>query len=247
MEILKKQFKTRQDIPCLVFNKTKSTNEDAKIASIPEGVIIAREQTNGKGRYDRNFLSLKNKGAYFSYFFYGDVEKINLYSAVSSIAVMKYLLKLGVDCKIKWPNDILVNGKKICGILPISTEIDGKRRIVIGIGLNLNYKENDYTEELKSKATSLFIEKGIKKNPIKVALEIVRVLKELLKCDKDELLKIYRNNLCYVGKKLQNSEGKKCKMIGVDNDFSLQVIFDNENDITTINWGEMSFIESNNY
>ncbi|HHW57237.1 MAG TPA: biotin--[acetyl-CoA-carboxylase] ligase [Clostridia bacterium] len=140
-----------------------STNDLAKeIASTsPNGtVIVAEEQTEGRGRLGRSWFSQKGCGIWMSVILKPDLQPqqaINL-TQVSAIAVVKAIEEVcNRETKIKWPNDIILNNKKVCGILTeMSSEIDRINYVVIGIGVNVNC--DIFPEELRDKATSLYLE-----------------------------------------------------------------------------------------
>lgn len=134
-----------------------STNELAKREiTMPHGtVFIANKQTKGKGRLGRSWESEKNSGIYMSMLIkeplpLTDVSQLTL---VAGVAVCR---ALGYDTKIKWPNDIVIGTRKVCGIL---TEKTGDA-IICGIGINVNTKS--FPHHLSEIATSLYIESGEK-------------------------------------------------------------------------------------
>lgn len=123
--------------------------------------VVADEQTAGRGRRDRDWHSSLGDGLYLSVLLLPETSKrISLLSLMSSIAVAETLVEQnvhGVD--IKWPNDVLINGRKLCGILVESVGAgSGMLRIIVGIGVNLNHQS--FPEELGLIATSLKIETG---------------------------------------------------------------------------------------
>ncbi len=127
-------------------------------------VVISEYQSSGKGRLGRQWVSPKGKGIWMSIILKPDVDpsfasKITLIGAAS---VLKAMNNLGINnCSIKWPNDIVINNKKVSGILTeMSAELTRINHIVIGIGINVNIDVEDFSEELKSIATSLKIEKN---------------------------------------------------------------------------------------
>lgn len=132
-----------------------STNAEAKRnASLPDGtVFVADMQTNGRGRLGREWTSNDGKDIFMSLLLKPDipVEEISKITLVAGIAAAR---AIGLDCKIKWPNDIVIGTKKVCGIL---TELSGKNAIC-GIGINVNTSLFD--GELFDKATSMRIETG---------------------------------------------------------------------------------------
>lgn len=127
-------------------------------------VVIAEEQTSGRGRMSRPWHSLKKKGIWMSFIVRPKLplQKAPQFTLIAAIAVVKAIEETtGLEPEIKWPNDILLNGKKITGILTeLQGEADHIHYLVIGIGMNVNHVKSDFSEELKGIATSLAIEKG---------------------------------------------------------------------------------------
>ena len=134
-----------------------STNELAKRKlDMPHGtVFIANKQTNGKGRLGRTWESQKNSGIYMSMLLKEPLPA-DAFSQITLVAGVAVCHALGYNTKIKWPNDIIIGTRKVCGIL---TEKTGDA-IICGIGINVNTKS--FSRDLKSIATSLFIETGEK-------------------------------------------------------------------------------------
>ena len=144
----------------LRFDSLPSTNtEAARQARLgaPEGVcVIAREQTAGRGRNNRVWVSPMDAGLYFSILLRPRVEQklwplLTLMSAVAVHDALAEACKLHTD--IKWPNDVYAGGRKLCGILAETVEAEAGRAVVVGIGINLN--DRAFPEELKSVATSV--------------------------------------------------------------------------------------------
>jgi len=142
--------------------ETDSTNELAKKLAeqgIEEGtVVIAEMQTRGKGRLGRKWISPEG-GIWLSVILRPKIKpkeliKITLLTAVAVAKAIKE--ELNLEAKIKWPNDVLLNDKKVCGIL---TEMSSKRgkvkHVIVGVGINANFDVSVFPEELKSSATSL--------------------------------------------------------------------------------------------
>ena len=123
------------------YKKVNSTNEVAirKIRNgISRGIIISDQQIKGKGRFGRKWIS--NKGNLFTTIFYPINKKINLYQLLKyNCDKIKKILKKKIKKTIiiKYPNDLLINGKKICGILQEIIEFKGEKYAVIGIGINV--------------------------------------------------------------------------------------------------------------
>ncbi|MCT4575512.1 MAG: biotin--[acetyl-CoA-carboxylase] ligase [Alphaproteobacteria bacterium] len=133
-------------------------------------MIIAEEQTKGRGRYQRKWVS--NKGNLFCSIilnYKNCFEQINQISFASSIAILKTLEKFGVEnISLKWPNDVLVNGKKISGVL-IETNGKADGSMIVGIGVNLIHYPK---EQIHYSATSLLNETNKKVAPIDFAITL---------------------------------------------------------------------------
>ncbi|WNS74008.1 biotin--[acetyl-CoA-carboxylase] ligase [Bacillus sp. DTU_2020_1000418_1_SI_GHA_SEK_038] len=137
-------------------------NEDA-----PEGtVIIAEEQVLGRGRMDRKWHSPKYTGVWMSVILRPNIppQKAPQLTLIAAVAVVQAIEEFtNLTPQIKWPNDILINGKKVTGILTeLQADADRITSIIIGIGINVNQQKEDYPEELHNIATSLAIESGKK-------------------------------------------------------------------------------------
>lgn len=144
------------------FKSVSSTNTLAKETECENGTLfIAESQTNGKGRMGRQWVSEENSGIYMSIVLFPEIPagQINQLTLLAGLSVCKVLIELyGVDFKIKWPNDIVAYGKKICGILTEGVISNNRSKAVVGIGINVNNKKFD--DELSHKATSLYMLTG---------------------------------------------------------------------------------------
>ncbi|MDD3426106.1 MAG: biotin--[acetyl-CoA-carboxylase] ligase [Aminobacterium sp.] len=151
--------------PIIHLDEVTSTNIEAKKQAregIKEGtVIVAEHQTEGRGRSGRSWFSSPEWAIQMSLVLRPKVSPAFAASItqVGAAAVAKALESLGLSPQIKWPNDVLIGGKKICGILTeMSCELDHISHIVIGIGINVNTPS--FPEEIASVATSVRIELG---------------------------------------------------------------------------------------
>lgn len=143
------------------FEEIATTNNEAKRRAAdgaPEGTIVVSEvQVTGKGRLNRSFFCPRG-GIWFSVilrprFLPQDAPKCTLLAAV---AVVRAMRDIGFDAGIKWPNDILYDGKKLTGILTeMSAEMDRINYVVIGIGINANISAESFPDDIKDKATSI--------------------------------------------------------------------------------------------
>ena len=154
---------------CRYVAETGSTNRDVAAlaaAGAEEGVIVAAgAQTAGRGRMTRGWFSPPEANLYFSVLLRPAVEpgRAAALPLVIGLAVAEALAELAPETRplIKWPNDILIGGRKVCGILcEMQAEADCVRHIIPGIGVNLNLAREEMPEELRSRATSLRIETG---------------------------------------------------------------------------------------
>lgn len=145
------------------FKSVSSTNLCARKIiekNFEEGTIIVSDvQKKGRGRKDRSWSSPKG-GLWFSAILFPDIPPQNamLITMTTSIAVAQSIQKIGLKPIIKWPNDVLVNNKKICGVLTeIDAEIDKINSAIVGVGININ---NTLPDDLNKTATSIKKELG---------------------------------------------------------------------------------------
>ncbi len=150
----------------LRFESLASTNTEAArqaLRGAPEGVcIVAREQTQGRGRRERVWISPKDAGLYLSIILRPvglNAREWPLITLMAAVAVHDSLVEsCRLDTDIKWPNDILANERKLCGILAEVVETETGRACVLGIGINLN--DDAFPQQLREVATSIKAETG---------------------------------------------------------------------------------------
>ena len=148
----------------LRFDSIDSTNTEAlKQARLgaDEGLcVIARQQTAGRGRQGRSWSSPHDAGSYLSVVLRPPLEAkhLPLITLAAAVAVFDTLTDLGLEPDIKWPNDVLVNEKKICGILAETADTQSSIAVVVGIGINIT--SESFPSELSETATSLETELG---------------------------------------------------------------------------------------
>ena len=163
------------------FESIDSTNDYAKKIALKEmdgTVIISEEQTKGRGRLKRKWYSKSMEGIWMSILLkpYIMPQKSSFITLIAGASVIKALNKLGINATIKWPNDIIINNKKVAGILTeLSSENDRINYIVLGIGINV--KTTDFSQEISEIATSLYKE-GYKISRVEL---IVNILNEFEK------------------------------------------------------------------
>jgi len=236
------------------FDEIDSTNEMAKkyaASGKPEGtVVVAEKQLQGKGRLRRTWDSPKGQGIWVSVIIRPNIlptsaPQITFVLAVGMVRAMDKAL--GLKAEIKWPNDILINGKKVAGILTeLSAEIERIDYIVFGIGLNVNQKKEDFPEEFRNKAMSLSMALGQNVSRVKLLQamleELERTYHEYLEKGFAYILKEWKANSCTLGKEVQIiMEGDKLegKAVDLDQDGFL-IIQDKNNQLHRIIAGDVS-------
>jgi len=117
-------------------------------------VVTAAEQTAGRGRFERTWYSPREKNLYVSYAFFAKDQTAFTYSQIAASSVCDMLRERNVAAQIKWPNDIVVEKKKIAGILTETLSVNEKTLVIVGIGLNINMTESDLAP-INKPATSL--------------------------------------------------------------------------------------------
>lgn len=169
-----------------VFEETTSTNDVMeKLArdGVKEGaVVFAESQTKGRGRLGRKWISPERKGLWFSVLLRPDLrpQEATQLTVASATALRRAIAsETGLQPEIKWPNDILLGGKKVAGILTeLSAEVDRVKHIILGMGVDVNLDADELPAELRKTATSLRIEKGELISRAELAVAILRALDE---------------------------------------------------------------------
>jgi BirA family biotin operon repressor/biotin-[acetyl-CoA-carboxylase] ligase len=219
------------------YDSVGSTNVEAKkLADKNSGegwIVIAEEQTEGKGRLGRTWQSPKKTGIWMSIVLRPDVEprEVPQLTQLAAAALIEALAKFGIEAQIKWPNDIVINGKKICGILTEMTgTIERLNYIILGVGMNVNLEKNDFPEELLDKATSIYMENGQKMNRQELVGEVLNSIEKYYKYfvahDHEKYLDVCRANSVLIGKTvriIKHNKERKGVAVGIDNNGALIV------------------------
>lgn len=155
---------------CRYVSETGSTNRDAAALASNEGqsesvTVVAGRQTQGRGRLSRAWFSPPEQNLYFSMLLQPSIEPARAASLplVTGLAVAEAVTDCAPEIvpQIKWPNDILIGGKKLCGILcEMQADMDRVRYLIAGAGVNVNLSSDMLPEDLQTRATSLRIETG---------------------------------------------------------------------------------------
>ena len=165
---IRKNLKT-DGVNLLVYNIVDSTNtvlrNMANDGNEEKTVVIANEQTDGRGRKGRDFFSPSNSGIYMSILLrpQSQIKDSVLVTAAAAVCVSRAIDRVcGVKSEIKWVNDIYIGDKKVCGILAegaIDSKTASAKYIILGIGINLYRPQNDFPDEIKDIAASVLTEK----------------------------------------------------------------------------------------
>ena len=237
-----------------VFPSIRSTNTVLKNRAAngaPEGLaLIAGEQTEGRGRMGRSFYSPADTGLYLSLLLRPEisaVEATNI-TACAAVAVAEAIEELsGVPAEIKWVNDVLVNGKKVCGILTeasMDCESGLVSYVIVGIGINTSLPRGDFPEELRGIAGAVFDEKKIPELRCRMAAAVLdRLMGYYGHLSDKSYYEGYRKRSLVLGRPIYIlAPGKApvpAKVLDLDRDFALLVQRD-DGGIERVHSGEVS-------
>lgn len=184
--------------------------QEARQGAAAGTVVIADEQTAGKGRIKRAWLSPKGSLA-LSLILYPDVSYLPYLIMLASLAVVHSIEKItGLPSQIKWPNDIIINGKKVCGIL-LESDVRGNivAYTIIGIGINVNFSLSDFPE-ISPTATSLADELGTEVSRLDLTRCLLTEIERLYLAlpEAEPIYQEWRSRLITLGKKVQVKSGE---------------------------------------
>jgi BirA family biotin operon repressor/biotin-[acetyl-CoA-carboxylase] ligase len=168
----------------LLYQEVNSTMDVAWSAveqGKPHGTAIAAlQQLKGRGRFDRRWISEPGDSLMVSVLFYPEAATAQKLSMIAGVAVVKAIMELtDIACTIKWPNDVRIDGKKVCGILTeLRAHTSGEIQAVVGMGLNLDLNIEEHPE-LQGSATSLLTETGQRIMIADAAGAVLRALNEV--------------------------------------------------------------------
>ncbi|WP_018751369.1 biotin--[acetyl-CoA-carboxylase] ligase [Paenibacillus sanguinis] len=170
-----------------LLTSVSSTQEEARRLAeedAPHGtLVLAEEQTAGRGRQGRHWYSPPGKGIWMSLLLRPDRQPVSIapqLTLLTAVAVCRAVRKFGIDAGIKWPNDVLVDGRKLCGILVESIAEDELIRYAIaGIGIDVNLQREDIPQELLPKVTSLQIASGRRIERTELIVAVLAELEQL--------------------------------------------------------------------
>jgi len=208
------------------------------LAGEEEGTcVIAESQNKGKGRLGRKWCSPMEKNIYLSVIVRPSIHPsaVSPITFLSSLAVYDTIEELtGEKPVLKWPNDVLMHGKKLCGtLLELSTEADMVRFVVIGIGLNVNMDVDEIDEEIRQKASSLSMEtkKVYERAPLcgKLLSNLERYYLQFRKKGEEEIVRTWEERAAIKGKYMEiNQMGELYKGVceGIDRDGAILLNID---------------------
>ena len=194
-----------------VYNEVSSTNTLAKFLAMNDvengSVVISEKQTNARGRSGKAWESPIG-GVWLSVILHPHVDysKLPLITLATGVAVAKALERIGVkDAEIKWPNDIMIHDKKVCGILTEAvTQFNTIENIIIGVGIDVNMDITNFPDELQAGTTTIADELGEKADEntlIRVFLEEFEKIGEVFLEDGiEDILKEWRKRSYTIGK-----------------------------------------------
>ena len=201
-------------------SETGSTNEDAlqwAIKGAPEGVlVVADSQTCGRGRFERQWITLPGSALAFSLILKPtpqEIEHLTFFSPLGALAVSQALIKLGVpDVRVKWPNDVLIKGSKVCGVLAESSwQEDQLLALVVGIGVNVAIGSVPPADKLLFPATCIEAEIGRGVDRWQLLRDILAALFDIRKIlSLIEFIELWQKMLAFVGEMvtIETQKGK---------------------------------------
>lgn len=229
-------------------------HEEAQNDAEEGTLIVADEQTKGRGRITRHWHSNKNQGIWMSMVLRPEIEpqeapQLTLLTATVLADVIRKYTKL--EPQIKWPNDILIDGKKVAGILTeMQAEQDRIWYVIIGIGMNVNQDKEDIPNDILSRATSLKIEANKEWNLKDLIQEILRTFETTYEYYLNHGFSTIKENWekygFKIGKEIHIKTMKdewKAPFLGISDDGALLTV-DNEGKETTLYSAEIDWFKS---
>ena len=240
-----------QKLNITIFDELDSTNNYLKkLGSQGENetqLVIAQSQTNGRGRMGRTFYSPDGTGIYFSLLLHPEfsAEKSLFLTVMAAVSVAETVMKYNSnDVKIKWVNDVYIDGKKVCGILTEGS-INADKKLdyaVVGIGINVIAPENGFPDDIKNIATAIFPGKTEENIKEKIVAEVVNRFFEMYNGLDTNYVDRYKEYSYLTGKEINIISGENSRpatVLGITDNCHLLV--KNENgEIEEISSGDVS-------
>ncbi len=215
--------------PRVHYRQIDSTNERARELAeqgAPGGTVVtADEQTAGRGRQGRSWTAPPGSAVLMSLIVRDLDERHALLPLAAAVAVCEACEEVaGVECAIKWPNDVWIEGRKVAGIL-----IEGRPQeawAVLGIGLNATTRREEFPPELQATATSLYIESSVLSSQSSVLDALLASLDRRLRDEPGAILAAWRSRDALYGQEIRWNDGLG-KAVGVSDDGALLVETEN--------------------
>ncbi len=224
----------------LIESTVTSTNailkNKAREGALEGTVLIAEEQTEGRGRFTRSFYSPKDSGIYMSLVLRPELkaESAVLITTAAAVAVAEAVeFVSGKQAGIKWVNDVLIDNKKICGILTegsVNSENGNFDYIILGMGINAFFPKGGFPENIKSIAGAVFDNNDPLLKAKLTAEILLRFFEIYDNLSAKSYLNSYSEKLIIIGKEinvLSNNSSKKAIALGIDENFRLRVNYEN--------------------
>lgn len=253
-EKLQKNFLCRDII---YSRETESTNEDAFLLALrgaDEGIIVlADTQSKGRGRLGRSWHSPPAKNIYLSVILRPSIapdetSRIPLLAGVAAAETIEHFCVGKVF--LKWPNDVFLDGKKVCGILAQFKAVDEKNHfIILGIGVNVNIQAGEFPDDLKALATSMFVNTGVflkREDVIIIFFEnLAKWYKKLLHNGFKDIRSAWLSKTDMVGRKvILNCSGDRIsgRVQGID-DNGFMVLINEQNETISVCSGDATLVK----
>ena len=221
-------------------------------------VCIANAQTGGRGRRGRSFESQKGQGLFFSILLRPDAgilpENLSAITAFAAVAVCDAITKtVDITPEIKWVNDILVDDQKLVGILSelsLSAESGQVDYIVIGVGINVHQQLEDFSPEVRERATSLDILTGEYISRVTLAANLIDAFAQMYQTQQNDTAALtarYRALSCTIGRDIDvitGTEKRAAHALDIDENCGLLVRYDDGGE-DTLHYGEISIRAKN--
>lgn len=207
--------------------------------------VTATNQTMGKGRKKRIWYNEPNQGLALSILIKKPKLEMNQYSVLIALSFIDMLKKYNINAMIKWPNDIVIGNKKICGILLEGQYDNEQNYLIIGAGLNVNNKE--FVDKISSRATSMYLQTNMTYSLKKVEKDLIKCFKTNLKKslrNYDKLMQTYKEYSCVLNQTILFDYEEGISKIGyvkdINPDGSLVVFNENDGVDYLVNSGEVT-------
>lgn len=248
-DTINKYLKTKRKI--MVYEEIPSTNTEAKALAqngASEGdVVIAKSQSAGKGRMGRSFISNSENGLYMSIILKPSIplDKCIYITVLGAVAVLDAIEETsGIECQIKWVNDIYINEKKVSGILTeasIDFETSSLQYAILGIGVNITPPENGFPKDIENIATAIYSEGTCPKHykSILCAKIIDNFFDGYKHLEQKEFIERYRQKSMLIGKEVEVQVGSNItsgKVVDIDK--NAQLIVKTKDGVMAFNSGE---------